>query len=163
MGNVILIKKGSKEHGGGSILENKNNRYAGHMLNKNRNPATKLRKPYHKGPSFKTPEEWLEAVKKNGTLIRNMEVQPENICVEAVKQNGLALKFIKNRYKTPKICVIAVGQNGLALKYVNEQSEKICLTAIKQNPMAIEYVIDRNEEMCNIAKTRFNDWLDSLK
>ena len=33
-----------------------------------------------------------------------------------------------------------VKQNGLALKYVKEQTEEICLEAIKQNIDAIRYV-----------------------
>jgi hypothetical protein len=159
MGNAILIKKDSKEHG---ALENKKNRYTGYPVNKKQH-AGKPKKPSNKEPSVRTPEEWLEVVKKNGLLIGKMEVQPENVCIEAVKQNGLALKYIKNRYKTPKICVIAVGQTGLALKHTNVQDEKICLTAIKQNPMAIEFVKEKTPEMREIAKKRFSDWLDSLK
>jgi hypothetical protein len=167
----ILIKKGEKKS-----FVNEWNKYGkgkgvgkkGNTGNKNRKPwpgngkPGKPKKPYM-GIPLNTPEECLAAVKKNGLMIRNIEVQPEDLCIEAVRQTGLALKFIKNRYKTAKICVIAVGQNGLALKHVNVQSEKICMTAIRQNPMAMEYVTEKTPEMREIARKRFNDWLDSLK
>ena len=42
----------------------------------------------------------------------------EEICVEEVKQNGLALKYMQEQ--TEQICLEAVKQNGLALKFVQE-------------------------------------------
>jgi hypothetical protein len=38
--------------------------------------------------------------------------------LEAVKQNGHALKYVK--IQTPELCLEAVRQYGYALKYVNE-------------------------------------------
>jgi len=45
-------------------------------------------------------------------------------CLEAVKQNGYALKYVKNQ--TKKICLEAVKQNGLALKFIKNQTDEIC-------------------------------------
>lgn len=131
----------------------------------NKKPAGNAKKPNKgfKKEMPKDPEECIKLLAKDGLLIRNIEVQTEDMCIAAVRQNGLALKFIKNRYKTPKICVIAVGQNGLALKHANKQDEKICVTAVKQNPMAMEYVEEKTEEIREIARKRYNDWLSSLK
>ena len=39
----------------------------------------------------------------------------ETECLEAVKQDGLVLQFIKNQ--TPEICLEAVKQNGMALQF----------------------------------------------
>jgi hypothetical protein len=42
----------------------------------------------------------------------------------------MILIFIKEQ--TPEICLEAVKQDGLALIYVLEQTEEICLLAVKQ-------------------------------
>jgi hypothetical protein len=42
--------------------------------------------------------------------------------------------------QTERICLEAVKENGNALRYVKEQTEEICLEAIRQNLTAIEYV-----------------------
>ena len=42
------------------------------------------------------------------------------ICLQAVKQNGFALKCVINQ--TPEMCLEAVKQNGLALKRVKNQT-----------------------------------------
>jgi hypothetical protein len=39
------------------------------------------------------------------------------VCIQAVKQNGMALEFVKN--KTHEICLEAVRQNGYALQFIN--------------------------------------------
>jgi len=50
--------------------------------------------------------------------------------LEAVKQDGYALKYVKEQ--TPEICLAAVKQDGHALRYVKEQTPEICLAAVKQ-------------------------------
>ena len=46
--------------------------------------------------------------------------QTDEICLEAVKQNGFALQFVKNQ--TDKICMEAVKQDGYALQYVKKSN-----------------------------------------
>ena len=41
-------------------------------------------------------------------------------------------------------CLEAVKQNGFALQYVKEQTSEICLEAVKQNELALRYVKDIN-------------------
>jgi hypothetical protein len=38
------------------------------------------------------------------------------------------------------VCLEAVKQNGYALSYVKEQTEAVCLEAVKQNGYALSYV-----------------------
>jgi len=64
-----------------------------------------------------------------------------NEALEAVKQSGDALKYVKDQ--TEAICLEAVKQNGDALKYVNYQTEAICLEAVNRNGYALRYV-DKN-------------------
>ena len=58
--------------------------------------------------------------------------------LEAMKQNGLALGYIKNQ--TPELCMVAVKENGLALEYVKKQTPEIIAAAIEEDPDAIEFV-----------------------
>jgi hypothetical protein len=45
-----------------------------------------------------TPENCLEAVRKNGLALKNVNVQTPELCLEAVRQNGLALQFVWNSF-----------------------------------------------------------------
>ena len=65
-------------------------------------------------------------------------VHTEQQAIEAVKQNGHALQYVKDQSET--ICIEAVKRNGLALQYVKDQSETICIEAVKQNSYALRYV-----------------------
>lgn len=67
------------------------------------------------------------------------------------------LDLIENQ--TTEICLEAVKNNGLALRYVKLQNLNICLTAIYQNIFAIKYVkwylID--EVLKQLPDTKFFD------
>ena len=62
-------------------------------------------------------------------LLSNMRllkyIQTYDICMEVIKQNGLALQYVKRQ--TDDICMCAIKQNENALKYVEEQSYDICM------------------------------------
>ena len=75
--------------------------------------------------------------------------------LEAVKQDGLALRYVKEQ--TPEICLEAVKQNGYALQYVKEQTEEICLEAIKRYVYALRYVKDQTPEIC-LEAVKNNGW-----
>ena len=62
----------------------------------------------------------------------------EKDSLQAVKQNGYALLYVKDQ--TPDICREAVKEDGDALKYVKHQTPDICIEAIKQDGYALEYV-----------------------
>ena len=73
----------------------------------------------------------------------------EKYCMEAVRQNGSALQYVRDQRET--ICLEAVRENGYALKYVNNQTEEISLEAVKESGLALKYVRDRTEEICRVA------------
>ena len=52
-----------------------------------------------------------------------LKEQTLEICLEAVRQNGKALRFV--REQTLEICLEAVSQNGYALEYVKEETPEI--------------------------------------
>jgi hypothetical protein len=64
-----------------------------------------------------TQAQALEAVKNNGYALKYVKEQTSDICLEAVKSDGDALKYVKEQ--TPDICLEAVKKCGYALKYVN--------------------------------------------
>lgn len=67
-------------------------------------------------------------IKNNYTLLKFMTVQPTQLCIDAVRRNGLALEYINNQ--TEELCIEAVKQNGFALFFVKNITEKIYLCAM---------------------------------
>jgi hypothetical protein len=49
------------------------------------------------------------------------EITNEEEALEAVKDDGLALKYVPTNLKTTELCLVAVRQNGKALKYVPKE------------------------------------------
>lgn len=86
-------------------------------------------------------------------LLENPKSRNMDVYIEAVKQDGLALKYVDSKYRNKMIELIAVRQNGLALQYIDayEQSENICLEAVRQNGLALKYVKDQKFEICKEA------------
>lgn len=76
-------------------------------------------------------------------------LKTEEVCLAAVKQNGMALKFV--REQTPKICKAAVRKSGWALPYVKEQTPEICLAAVKKRGCALEWVKEQTLKVCLAA------------
>ncbi len=56
------------------------------------------------------------------------------------KKTGPSLSLKGVREQTPELCLSAVKENGLNLKYVFVQTEEICMAAILQNPRATVYL-----------------------
>ena len=52
----------------------------------------------------------------------------------------MALSCVPRVHKTDELCLIAVKNNGLALRYVNNPTLEICIAAIDNNEEAIKYV-----------------------
>lgn len=60
--------------------------------------------------------------------------QTEEICLEAVRQNGLALEYVHEEFKTEELCLEAVKGEGCALQYVPEKliTKYLCFDAVKK-------------------------------
>jgi hypothetical protein len=58
--------------------------------------------------------------------------------LEAVKDNGFALRFVINQ--TPELCLEAVKSDGYSLQFVKEQTQEMCLQAVKQKGRAFRFV-----------------------
>lgn len=68
-----------------------------------------------------------------------MKVQTEAICLVAVSQYGIALRYVIDQ--TEVICLAAIKRNGFALQYVKKQTQEMCLLALSLEPLgALKYV-----------------------
>lgn len=109
------------------------------------------------GALFYVPEElhtnelYEAALETNGNeryrsqrinLLQYMPKQTAEICLRAVKQNGMALKDAK--FKCEEICLAAVKENGLALQFVENQTKEICFEAVDENRKALMYIKDND-------------------
>ena len=91
--------------------------------------------------------DYLERVKSGMRLndvphtLRNRE-----ICLEAVRKNGKALKFVPDKLKEehPELCLEAVRQNGKAILFAPWTTE-LWLEAVRNNGDLIEYLPYRPE------------------
>src|SRR5574344_1845703 len=66
------------------------------------------------------------------------------------KNSSNKLKFIKN--PSEEVQLEAVKQNGLAIQYIVNPSEEVQLEAVKQNGLAIQYIDNPSEEAQLLAK-----------
>jgi len=105
-----------------------------------------------------TPEICMEAVKKYGWALRLIENQTPELCIASVKRNPSTLQFVKNQ--TPEICMTAVKQKGWALELVKNQTPEICLEAIKQNEKASKFI---KEELKQDVLNKYQQYLESQK
>ena len=101
-----------------------------------------------------TPEICMEAVKKYGWALRLIENQTPELCIASVKRNPSTLQFVKNQ--TPEICMTAVKQKGWALELVKNQTPEICLEAIKQNEKASKFI---KEELKQDVLNKYQQYL----
>ena len=62
------------------------------------------------------------------------------VCLAAVKRYGRALSVVPKNLKSPIICEVALKNNGLALRYIINPSIEMCRIAVNQTPKAIKYV-----------------------
>ena len=91
----------------------------------------------------------LAAVRQNGLALKYILDQTDGICMIAVRQNGELLWYVKNQ--TPEICLAAVQRNGEALELVKNQTPEICLAAVKQKAYVLEFVLNQTPEICRAA------------
>lgn len=85
-------------------------------------------------------ENALYVVKRNGLDLQYVpkEFQTEEVCLEAVKESGLALFHIEDQ--TEEMCLIAVKSHGSLLRFVKHPTPKVTQAALLQYPDAFKYV-----------------------
>jgi hypothetical protein len=88
--------------------------------------------------------EMLDMVlKKNPNFFKHVEKGiSENLQCLNLQKNGMGLQYIEK--PTTKMYICALKQTGLALKFIKpeNQTNELCNLAVNENPLAIEYVAD---------------------
>ena len=97
----------------------------------------------------------LEAVKQNGSAIKYIKNPSEKVQLEAVKENGWAIEFIENPSEEVKLA--AVKQRGFSIYYIKNPSEKIQLEAVKQRGWSIKYIENPSEKV-QLEAVKQNGW-----
>jgi hypothetical protein len=92
-------------------------------------------------------------VSENGMAIKHIQNQTLELALLAVKDDGYALKYVKDEFKTYEVCLIAVKNDGIALQFVPEnlRSDEICLAAVTRDGKALEYVINKTSAIIAMA------------
>jgi hypothetical protein len=101
------------------------------------------------------------AIKNNALALRYIKEQTEELCKLAVQKIGPALEYVKEQ--TEEICKLAIKNNVLALKFVKEQTEEICKFAIENNVLALKFVKEQTEEICKFAVKKNGKALEYVK
>jgi hypothetical protein len=107
--------------------------------------GNEIHNPINESIDKKISDEIFEiAVKQNGLALKYIDYdrQTDNIIELAVSQNGLALEYVHYDKQTNKIIELAVINNGCALEYVqnDKMTIEIIELAIKNNPFVIQYI-----------------------
>lgn len=84
------------------------------------------------------PDLYNPIVYKNPKLIRAIQCQPEELCIEAVRKDPSVLKHIV--FQTVTICKEAIAIKFRAIRHVKVQNYDLCSFAINIDARAINYI-----------------------
>ncbi len=84
---------------------------------------------------------WLDRVNQNGDdiyFVPHKYLKPE-LCLAAINQNASAIQSMP---QTEELCMAAVKKDGMVLGYLDDldKTPEICREAVKQNREAIQFV-----------------------
>jgi len=91
----------------------------------------------------------VDAVKENGYLIRYIKNPKYELYELAVRSRPLALRYLPN--PSVEMCFTAVRACPEALKYVDRQTYDLCLLAVEKDGTVLKYVQNQTDELCRIA------------
>ena len=104
----------------------------------------------------------LEAIKQNGYAIRYIDNPSEEIQLKVVRQNGYTISCIKN--PSEQVQLEAIRQDGCAIEYINNPSSyiKSIIDVLDTSNRRIYVLHEPNNEplftvgcQCNITKNDF--------
>ena len=110
-----------------------------------------------------------------------IDVQSDEICLNAIKKNFLCFKYVKN--KSNEMCLKAFeintwcimycdiqknescdylfNANPKTFRFLKNKSENICLKAVENNLLNISFI--KNEEILNTVAVKQNNKIDKIK
>lgn len=104
-------------------------------------------------------EPLLDAVRKNGLLLRYGERPDAETCLVAVGQAPLAIAYVPEYIRTGRLylrhwqtlCDTAIAGDGLALQFVEPKTMDRCRIAVANNGYALKFCPERTTELCWLA------------
>jgi hypothetical protein len=97
-----------------------------------------------------TEELWLSAVSKESYLFRSARNPSNALCWAALKSDPQLLFYMQEQ-ATEEMCLFAVKSDGLLLKFVKNKTDKICKEAIKNNTESLKFIKNPSSELCILA------------
>lgn len=96
---------------------------------------------------------YLNLIKENASFVLKIpdHLQNYKFYLKAVKVNVMALEYIPIAYQKEELCVEAVKSDGNALKFVQKQTDKICLLSVRDFGPSLKYVKNKSETICQEA------------
>lgn len=92
-------------------------------------------------------------ISNDGTLIRYVSIQTEELVFESVRQRGLNLFYVGLPFRTVNLCEYAVYEDPWALEHVDEifQTVPMCMYAVNRDWRTIMFVKNQTLEICECA------------
>lgn len=89
--------------------------------------------------------------------------QTEKTCLDAVRQNGLALQYINIDNQTIQICLEAIAQNSHALKHVKNNINEVCTELIKEQITICLEKLDEHQFASEYVKNECKENFEHIK
>lgn len=94
-------------------------------------------------------------------VVKEINVDSEQVQLEAIKQNARAIKYMNN--PSEQVQLEAVKVAGYAIKYIDKPSEQVQLEAVKQSMRAIHYIDNPSDHVQVEAVKRNGYAIKSIK
>lgn len=79
------------------------------------------------------------AVKQNSDAMKHAYVFSPSFIDSVLPDFGMALEFVPGEYQKKHMCLNAVKNNGMALEFVHDKTPEIIEEALKSNPEAVKF------------------------
>ena len=92
----------------------------------------------------------------NGLAIQyiNNNYKTYNLIEKAIQQNSYAIEFVDEKMQDEKLCkqaILSTRNNSVFLSYIQKQTFILCKTMVLINGLSIKYVINQTTELCKYA------------
>lgn len=108
-----------------------------------------------------TEEEQIEAVKRNGMVIRFINNQSYNVKREAILNNPLCIEYIEDLPE--ELGILAVKLLWNSIKYIKNLTDNIMKEAVKSKGWAIQFIENPSEEIKLLAVAKDFDAIKYIK
>lgn len=96
-------------------------------------------------------KELEKQIKKNPSLIRDLDSQPESLCLMALKKDWRTLEWIKE--PTEEMITFAIHQNPEAIQFVKNPTEEQMRIAVIKKGLCLKY-LEQPSEVVQLAAIR---------